>query len=381
MTTDEGNIKGLWDPLKNAIQEIQRKNNAGLSCEALYRTAYTMVVHKQGEKLYVGLQEVVTEHLVHKVREEVLNSLNNNFLQTLNQAWIDHQTAMVMIRSILMYMDHVYVQQNNVENVYNLGLIIFRNEVVRYSSIRDHLQQTLLDMIARERKGEVVDRSAIRDACQMLMILGIDGRFVYEEDFEEPFLEMSAEFFKMESQELLAENGASAYIKKVEARINEEIKRVTDYLDKTTVEPIVKVVERELISKHMKTIAETENSGLVYMLKNGKTDDLAYMYKMFSRVPNGLKTMCECMSSYLQEQGKVLVSEEGEGRNPVDYIKDLVELKTRFERFLQDSNNDRLFSTIVGDFEYFLNLHLRSKEKRKISEDSLDEKVKARKRI
>lgn len=40
----------------------------------------------------------------YQVREDVLNSLNNNFLQTLNQAWNDHQTAMVMIRDILMYM-------------------------------------------------------------------------------------------------------------------------------------------------------------------------------------------------------------------------------------------------------------------------------------
>ncbi len=54
----------------------------------------------------------------------------------------------------------MYVQQNNVENVYNLGLIIFRDQVVRYGCIRDHLKQTLLDMIARERKGEVVDRWA-----------------------------------------------------------------------------------------------------------------------------------------------------------------------------------------------------------------------------
>lgn len=36
---------------------------------------------------------------------------------------------MVMIRDILMYMDRVYVQQNDVDNVYNLGLIIFRDQV------------------------------------------------------------------------------------------------------------------------------------------------------------------------------------------------------------------------------------------------------------
>ncbi|XP_014386549.1 PREDICTED: cullin-3 isoform X2 [Myotis davidii] len=196
MTMDEKYVNSIWDLLKNAIQEIQRKNNSGLSFEELYRNAYTMVLHKHGEKLYTGLREVVTEHLINKVREDVLNSLNNNFLQTLNQAWNDHQTAMVMIRDILMYMDRVYVQQNNVENVYNLGLIIFRDQVVRYGCIRDHLRQTLLDMIARERKGEVVDRGAIRNACQMLMILGLEGRSVYEEDFEAPFLEMSAEFFQ-----------------------------------------------------------------------------------------------------------------------------------------------------------------------------------------
>ncbi|MGH0146958.1 UNVERIFIED_CONTAM: hypothetical protein FKN15_051254 [Acipenser sinensis] len=361
---DEKYVNSIWDLLKNAIQEIQRKNNSGLSFEELYRNAYTMVLHKHGEKLYTGLREVVTEHLINKVREDVLNSLNNNFLQTLNQAWNDHQTAMVMIRDILMYMDRVYVQQNNVENVYNLGLIIFRDQVVRYGCIRDHLRQTLLDMIARERKGEVVDRGAIRNACQMLMILGLEGRSVYEEDFEAPFLEMSAEFFQMESQKFLAENSASVYIKKVEARINEEIERVMHCLDKSTEEPIVKVVERELISKHMKTIVEMENSGLVHMLKNGKTEDLACMYKLFSRVPNGLKTMCECMSSYLREQGKALVSEEGEGKNPVDYIQGLLDLKSRFDRFLQESfNNDRLFKqTIAGDFEYFLNLNSRSPE-------------------
>ncbi|KAJ8271116.1 hypothetical protein GJAV_G00122930 [Gymnothorax javanicus] len=136
------------------------------------------------------------------------------------------------------------------------------------------------------------DTGAIRNACQMLMILGLEGRSVYEEDFEAPFLEMSAEFFQ-------------------------------------------------------------------------STDpDLACMYKLFSRVPNGLKTMCECMSAYLREQGKALVSEEGEGKNPVDYIQGLLDLKTRFDRFLQDSfNNDRLFKqSIAGDFEYFLNLNSRSPE-------------------
>lgn len=49
--------------------------------------------------------------------------------------------------------------------------------------------------------------------------------------------------------------------------------------------------------------------------------DLACMFKLFSPVPNGPKTMCDCMSAYLREQGKALVTEAGEDRNPVEYVQ------------------------------------------------------------
>ena len=59
------------------------------------------------------------------------------------------------------------------------------------------MRHILLEMVIRERKGEVVDKLAVRAACQMLMVLGIDGRSVYEEDFERPFLAQSAEFYRV----------------------------------------------------------------------------------------------------------------------------------------------------------------------------------------
>nr|CAI5860540.1 unnamed protein product [Callosobruchus analis] len=366
MTMDEKYVESIWALLKNAIQEIQKKNNSGLSFEELYRNAYTMVLHKHGERLYTGLKEVVTNHLESKVREDVLKSLHNNFLMTLNQAWNDHQTSMVMIRDILMYMDRVYVQQNDVDNVYNLGLIIFRDQVVRYGCIRDHLRETLLDMVMRERRGEKVDRISIKNACQMLMVLGINSRNVYEEDFERPFLQQSAEFYKVESQRFLAENSASVYIKKVEARINEESDRAKHYLDESTEPRIVEVVEEELIKKHMKTIVEMENSGVVHMLKHQKTEDLACMYKLFGRVTDGLKTMADCVSQYLREQGKALVQEEEHqpATNAITFVQSLLDLKDGFDHFLKNSfNNDKIFKQMIAsDFEHFLNLNPKSPE-------------------
>lgn len=365
MSMDEKYVQNIWLMLRKAIQEIQKKNNSGLSFEELYRNAYTMVLHKHGERLYTGLREVVTEHLVCKVRTDVLASLHNNFLQTLNEAWNDHQTSMVMIRDILMYMDRVYVQQNNLDNVYNLGMIIFRDQVVRYGCIRDHLRDTLLGMVMSERRGEIVDRLAIKNACQMLVHLGIDSRSVYEEDFERPFLAQSAEFYKMESQKFLSENSACVYIKKVEQRINEEAERAKHYLDESTEDLIVKVVEKELITNHMKTIVEMENSGVVHMLKNQKTEDLARMFRLFNRVPEGLKTMVDCVSQYLREQGKALVTEEDGGKgDALSFVQNLLDLKDRFDHFLYHSfSGERQFKQMIAsDFEYFLNLNRKSPE-------------------
>ena len=133
---------------------------------------------------------------------------------------------------------------------------------------------TLLDMIMKERRWEVIDRLGIKNACQMLSMLGIETRNMYEEDFESHFVKQSAEFYKTESQKFLEENSASVYIHNVEARINEEAERATHYVDESTEPRIVEVLE-ELIKRHIKTIVEMEGSGVVYMLKNSRMDDLA----------------------------------------------------------------------------------------------------------
>ena len=69
----------------------------------------------------------------------------------------------------------------------------------------------------------------------------------------------------MESQRFLAENSASVYIKRVEARIQEEMERAMHYLDEDTEKQIVGVVEEQLIKKHMKTIVEVYIGAINYI--------------------------------------------------------------------------------------------------------------------
>lgn len=361
---DDNLATKIWETLSSAIREIQNKNNGGLSFEELYRNAYTLVLHKKGDVLYEGVKEVIKEHLEINLRTQVLNSLNNKFLLTLNQVWSDHHTSMSMIRDILMYMDRIHVQQYNVDNVYNVGLNLFRDHVINHPNIRDHLRQTLLTQVSKERCGECIEAQRIKNVCQMLVLLGIDRRTVYEEIFEIPFLEQSAEYYRSEGQRYLDDNCASIYIRQVEQRIDEESKRAQRYMDPGTEQQIVHVVEQELITKHMSFIVEMD-SGVVNMLRDQKVDDLNCMYKLFSRVDGGLQCIIQCVSAYLREQGKSRVTEEAGGKSDaVQYIQKLLELKDRFDIFLvQSFNNDKEFHKMIAkDFEYFLNLNERSPE-------------------
>ena len=42
--------------------------------------------------------------------------------------------------------------------MYDLGLLLFRDEVVHHTTVREHLRRTLLEMVLMERKGEMADR-------------------------------------------------------------------------------------------------------------------------------------------------------------------------------------------------------------------------------
>ncbi|KAM8839513.1 cullin-3-like isoform 1-T2 [Synchiropus picturatus] len=362
MAVDVTNVNNLWELLKNAIQKIQVQDNDGLSFEELYRHAYTMVLHKQGEKLYKGVQEVVMEHLTSRVLKEVLNA--PNFLLTMNQAWADHMNAMVMTKDIVMYLDRVYIQTYRVPSVYNLGLTLFRGCILGDVCVQNRLRQTLLDMISLERRGEAVDRNAIRSACKMMVTLGQGSKSVYEENFEEAFLDMSQHFFKMENERFLEEKTPIDIIKKVEARILEETERVQSCLDKSTEEPLVRLMEEELISKHVRNIVTAESSGLIHMLQENNTEDLASMYKLFSRTQGGINTMCECLSTYLRDQGTALMLKKLKNMNPVSIVQGLLDLMAHMDHFLLESfNNDNEFKqAITRDFEYLLTLSPRSPE-------------------
>ncbi|KAL2552308.1 Cullin-3A [Forsythia ovata] len=349
-----------WKIMEHAIHEIYNHNASGLNFEDLYRNAYNMVLHKFGENLYSGLVSTMTSHL-EEMAKSIEAAQGSMFLEELNRKWTEHNKALQMIRDILMYMDRTFIPSTHKTPVHELGLNLWRDNIIHYNKIQTRLRDTLLELVQHERTGDVINRGLMRNTTKMLMDLGPK---VYEENFEKPFLEVSVDFYRVESQQYIEHCDCADYLKKAEKCLNEEIERVSHYLDVKSEAKITSVVEKEMIECHMQRLVHMENSGLISMIVDEKFVDLGRMYSLFLRVPNGLTIIKDVMTSHIRETGKDLVTDPERLKAPVNFVQELLDKRDRLDKIISLAfNNDQTFQNALNSsFEYFINLNPRSPE-------------------
>ena len=274
--------------LSKAFNQIHNKNASELSFEVLYRNAYNLVLHKEGERLYAATKKVVADHLkevaageVHEACLELINTPGTRdfekqnagvrFLQAIRDAWEEHTVCMKMIRDVLMYLvwthlsflvanaqDRIYVKQEGVPSIYDAGLTLFRISIIQNPDIGiGHLLSTILLQFTLERQSYSIQRSVVKTSLEMLQQLSTDNNdTVYNLDFEPLFLSESSKFYERESNEMLVISDAATYLRHVEKRLQEEYERSQHYLNPSSEPKIRRIVERELIEAHINNLAE-----------------------------------------------------------------------------------------------------------------------------
>lgn len=107
-----------WSSLSSAIREIHNNNASNLSFEKNYRYAYNLVLHKQGDLLYNGVNKLVAEDVDRLADNDVKpafpafvgadmahkNQEVERFLKAFKRVWDVHVRNMSKLRDILKYM-------------------------------------------------------------------------------------------------------------------------------------------------------------------------------------------------------------------------------------------------------------------------------------
>ena len=316
--------------------------------------------------LYNGVTENLTTHLL-STAERLAQIPDSLLLEEVATSFKEHVTTMIMVKDILMYMDRTYVQQNRQRPIYELGLYLFRVTVWEREGVHNRVSQLLLQAIADERAGLLVeDRSLLKANLSMLQQLGAaDGSNVYERDFDGIFLGTTQEFYRNESSLFLAENSASDYVLKTEARLEEEKSRAAALaLPLTTESPLQHILEMELIERHAKTLISLENSGFAVLLKDAtKTEEMKRMYDLFVRVPTSVDFLRDSLCDRVKSDGRALIADQDRGdTSPSTFIKELLKLREKFTKIVEVafSNESKVLKRLKESFEDFVNADIRT---------------------
>ncbi|VDI02751.1 cullin 4, partial [Mytilus galloprovincialis] len=87
----------------------------------------------------------------------------------MDNIWQSHCRQMIMIRSIFLFLDRTYVlQTSSVMSIWDMGLDLFRSNIVGHHIVQNRTVEGLLQLISRERSGEAVDRQLMKSLLRML---------------------------------------------------------------------------------------------------------------------------------------------------------------------------------------------------------------------
>lgn len=310
----------MWEIIQSALREIHTKNASKLSFEQLYRASYKIVLKKEGDLLYdrvkgfeeqwfksevmPKIQKLVTPNLVSIAVGGMSGttaierrSAGEKFLKGLKESWQDHNLCMNMITDVLMYMDRVYCVDNRKPSIFTTAMGLFRDHVLRSKltsvdvelNTFDIATSVLLGQIQMEREGDVIDKNLIRSCIYMM-----EGLYETDDDneneklyltvFEPAFIQASEVFYQNECDGLLRDSDASTWLRQTDRRLSEEADRCETTISQLSEAKIAHVVEREMISRHLKDFIAMEGSGIEAMIDNNRYDDLSLLYQTISRV-------------------------------------------------------------------------------------------------
>eukprot|EP01006_Ploeotia_vitrea_P028755 TRINITY_DN61391_c0_g1_i1.p1 TRINITY_DN61391_c0_g1~~TRINITY_DN61391_c0_g1_i1.p1 ORF type:complete len:789 (-),score=111.59 TRINITY_DN61391_c0_g1_i1:58-2424(-) len=369
-------FEGEWEVLENGFHKLLACIESGemrpfpnQEFVQLYTIVYNLCtrnkldlekenVPKATQLLYDRYSTMLTKYLTDR-KDKVTKAVSDtqDFLPTTVRTWNNHKLITTVLQKLFVYLDRYYTKHNNADSLEECGIKGFYSVI--YEDIREDIFKAVLREIQRERTGDTVARADIAAAINLFVSMGLGSLTYYENDFQTPFLEATAQFYRQESAKWLAENSATEYMKKAEVRLLEEKARSLHYLHPTSEAKLMPTVEKELLAEHQKVLIEMENSGVVALLRDHKNDDLARMYRLFSRLSKGLDHMAVILKEYSTREGMQIVKKHAEmpELDFKNYVGDMLDIHQKYSKILKEVlENNTVFQKAIKDaFETFIN--------------------------
>lgn len=316
-----------WNHLREAIVAIFRPDDVTdgtkiKSYQELYSGVENLCIHKMSKRLHKRLESELNDLIAKEVVSIPANSNSmETFLKSVDQTWRHYVRSMSLIRSIFMYFDRSCMANDmtsRVRSVLDIGLHHLRSHLDTRAKLVERSARGVLDLIRKERDGEIVDRSQIKSILDMFW----DVRLYQGSSFESQLLEESSSYYEAEVETVLRDFDLSRVLSQIDRRLKEESNRVLNYLNPCSEKRLLSCVERHYLERHSSVMIENGFSEL--MIRNAH-EDLELMYNLFDRV-DALNQLKDAFKSHIEKEGLRIVA------GNENMISSLLKFKDRMDK-------------------------------------------------
>lgn len=352
-------FRSSWDRfLAPAVHAVHNSTVVPFSLEELYGRVEDACMHKFSPELYKLLRKACDAHIAREIASLPSSAVGvDAFLGAVETTWHRHCSHMLRIRAIFLYLDRTYIVQGthpDGRSFWDMGLVIFRNHFSKAKDIQDKTVSGLLTLVDRERDGDTIDNSMLKNLLSMFTAIG-----TYEQVLEKAFIVATDTYYRKESDKLVVSLDVPSYLIHAEKRMLEESNRAFRNLDPRTRIPLMSTVERRIVSDHVVTLLD---KGFGAMCDEGRKDDIKRCYSVLSRANKHMPPNSESahdlmkvrLMEYVKGVGRCIVMDR---EKDAEMVQSLLDLKSRLDELVSYSfKGAENFNNAVNlAFESFVN--------------------------
>eukprot|EP00889_Picochlorum_renovo_P001901 jgi/Picre1/28931/NNA_004326.t1 len=276
-----------WSEINAGVEEfklflegVKEKPESATVNMSLYTIVYNMCTQKtpndHSKNLYVRYQQIFDDYIHASVLPALKDTHDEFFLRKFVHCWKNHKLMWMRSKALCMKRSRVKLEM-------------------------------LLAQMEKDREGEIVDTDLLRDTLAIFQEVGMGSMEAYENDFEVYMLQSTQKYYRKCATAWIAEDTTPDYLRKAEARLLEEEVRVDKYLHVEGKSNLLREADATLLQEYEMRLLEKPDSGLFVLLSDERTEDINRMFRLFSRLPEGLEPMSKVFKAYIEEKGSDLI--------------------------------------------------------------------------
>ncbi|EPS67656.1 hypothetical protein M569_07118, partial [Genlisea aurea] len=209
-------------------------------------TVYTLCDPKLVERNEGKLYDLYVLSFQNFASSKVLPSLKGKkgveLLQELLKRWEGHKIMARWLSRVFHYLNRYYLPRKALPSLMEASHSVFHDLV--YSEMNGDIMDAVLSLVDRERDGERIDKSLMKEVVHIYVEMGEGSMKYYVRDFEPGLLDSTSAYYSKKSQERIE---TTDYEAKVKECLIQEKARVSEYLEYKSLNRICEVCNSFLI--------------------------------------------------------------------------------------------------------------------------------------